>query len=47
MDATANPIAIATVSGTIYGGTTSIVTQYAVREYTAVNNATYVGWVGR
>lgn len=47
MDATANAITIATVSGTIYGGSSTITTQYTARDYTAVNNATYVGWVGR
>jgi hypothetical protein len=47
MDATANAVTIATVSGTIYGGTSTITTQYTARDYTAVNNTTYVGWVGR
>lgn len=47
MDATANAVTIATISGTIYGGSSTITTQYAARDYTAVNNTTYVGWVGR
>lgn len=47
MDATANAVTIATVSGTIYGGSSTITTQYTARDYTAVNNATYIGWVGR
>lgn len=47
MDATANAVTIATVSGTIYGGSSTITTQYTARDYTAVNNTTYVGWVGR
>jgi hypothetical protein len=47
MDATGNAVNIATASGTIYGGTTAITTQYTARDYTAVNNDTYIGWVGR
>ena len=47
MDATGNAVNIATASGTIYGGTTAITTQYTARDYTAVNNTTYLGWVGR
>jgi len=47
MDATGNAVNIATASGTMYGGTAAITTQYTARDYTAVNNTTYVGWVGR
>jgi hypothetical protein len=47
MDATGNAVNIATASGTIYGGTTAITTQYTARDYTAVNSDTYLGWVGR
>ena len=47
MDVTGNAVNIATVSGTIYGGTAAITTQYGARDYTAVNGATYIGWVGR
>jgi hypothetical protein len=47
MDASGNAVNIATASGTIYGGTAAITSQYTARDYTAVNNATYIGWVGR
>lgn len=47
MDVTGNAVNIATASGTIYGGSAAITTQYTARDYTAVNNTTYLGWVGR
>lgn len=47
MDATGNAVNIATIAGTVYGGSAAITTQYTARDYTAVNNTTYLGWVGR